>query len=85
VSFFNEISAIVQGVIVPELKAIKVTLDGLGKDVDRLIDDNKDLEGKYDRLNERLSRLEGLFVNLEPTLKAYIDNSILKSLPSPNK
>lgn len=82
--FVSEITQLIQGVIVPDLKAIQTSLDALEKDIDYLMKENDDLTGKYGELRERLAKLEGLFAGLEPALKVHVENLILKALsPAP--
>lgn len=64
--------------ILPQLATIKESLKNLEKDFDTTQQAITALSDKYDKINERISKLEGLSSALEETLKAKIENHLLK-------
>lgn len=64
--------------ILPQLATIKETLKNLEKDFDTTHQSIRDLSDKYDKINERISKLEGSSSALEETLIAKLENHLLK-------
>jgi len=70
--------------VLPDLHILKNDADRLSKDLESVASDNSDLRDKYDKLNERLSRIEGVIGGLEKSLEAKIEVAAVKiraSLP----
>ena len=64
--------------VLPQLATIKESLKNLEKDFDATHQAIIALSDKYDKINERISKLEGSSTALEETLKTKIENHLLK-------
>ncbi len=75
---FNIIQ-VVQGLVAPEIQAIKVQVSSLEQAEGELKSGDAKLHEKIEALDRRISGLEGLIKGLEPALKIQLENLILRN------
>jgi predicted nuclease with TOPRIM domain len=77
-SVYDDVKKFLQDIIAPQMEALKNSVDRLEGDMRDMMLDIKQLCEKNEKLNERLSKLEGKIENFEESIFTKIENTILK-------
>ena len=78
-SVYDDVKKLLQDIIAPQMEALKNSVERLEGDMRNMMLDIKQLWEKNDKLNERLSKLEGKIENFEDSIITKIENAALRS------
>lgn len=77
-SVYDDVKKLLQDIIAPQMEALKNSVERLEGDMRDMMLDIKRLWEKNDKLNERLSKLEGKIENFEDSIITKIENAALR-------